>query len=93
MATRPNGRPWKGRKKTKLLRMQQLIEACSSKHGCVLDLLLWTCECLDNLFTLLLWVVNHVNLVLTLVVIFAKVNFKATKACEKHILRLKLNGE
>jgi hypothetical protein len=81
------------RKERKKMLMQQLIEACSSKHGCVLDLLLQACECLDNLFTLLLWVVNRVNLVLTLVVIFAKVNFKATKACEKHILRLKLNGE
>jgi len=93
MATRLDGWPWKGRKEKNLLMMQQLIEACSSKHGCVLDLLLWTCGCLDNLFTLLLWVVNHVNLVLTLVVIFAKMNFKATKACEKHILRLKVNGE
>jgi hypothetical protein len=93
MATKPHGRPWKGRKDKNLLMMQQLIEACSPKHGCVLDLLLGTCECLDNLFTLLLWVVNHINLVLTIVVIFAKANFKATKACERHILRLKLNGE
>jgi hypothetical protein len=38
MATKPHGRPWKGRNFIFLLMMQQLIEACSPKHGCVLDL-------------------------------------------------------
>jgi hypothetical protein len=79
--------------KKKIVNDATTNEACPPKHGCVLDLLLRTCECLDNLFTLLLLVVNHVNLVLTLVVIFAKANFKGTKACERHILKLKLNGE